>query len=961
MTPEELYKHFQTSTEIPDEAYWDAEKTMEIVYSLLPLYKEKITDYCTILQGKTVLALGFSYNEKHYLKRHITKYGGTFRFTKNDKENFFIVSPRTWLYNMVYALRKAREEGAIIIDYDYLVQNFDEVFNDSEEERIKAKEREEEAAKPRRDSTFRRLSNESLSVFAKTSSKELCLETDVFHVIGRIDCYIFENNKTRYFTSKQDIYNFIAERGGQYTKKESNNITCLIYGQNPSEEVMMSHRGKDKLISAESFVEWLRVHRFNVCSDEDLACIPNTPIEDISLETDVFHVVGKIHHNFWYDNDRRLKDYNSQESVYSFIAEKGGEFIKTDSPKVTCVVYGKEPVKDAMMGYLDTVKLINADSFIEWLYDQSAINKKCRAFGEKYLCSVDPTLRPYQQEKKEWIFTKWNSYFNVMLQLPTGAGKTVLFTSIIHDLNKVKETKILILAHRKELIDQISEHLTKYKIEHGIITSGRVRRLEYDVQVASIQTITHKDNEDILEKIAPKFIIIDEAHHSLAKTYTTFWKRCQDTWKLGVTATPYRLNKRSFKGYFDQLITSYNIEKFIELGFLSDYTLYIDNPNSDLSKAIDSIKERSSTGDYKTSDLLNVLNVDRHIQKLVLCYMQYANEKKGIVYAVSKEHAYNICQAYQKIGIPAEYVDSETNKTTRQDIIERFKKGKTKIMVNVNIFSEGFDCPDIDFIQLARPTWSLALYLQQVGRGMRVSANKAQTIILDNAGLFLRFGYPSSKRMWNGYFEGERALWDSDWDEERKFKRLRRLSTLSDDLMIRIPSRINLNKDNSENEQYQNIEIVSEMPAEKSGIKLLSEDREKKSDQSYQEKSEVPSNQIALVKSPSINKYEDIQQLYVKLYAEDCKKNEERIKRQKEAYKAKIEQNRLERENAKKYELELFEKKETEDEKDERKNNLKILGWIIFFVVLMVILIKTGMLIIFGLIGLAAGVASFKK
>lgn len=375
-----------------------------------------------------------------------------------------------------------------------------------------------------------------------------------------------------------------------------------------------------------------------------------------------------------------------------------------------------------------------------------------------------------------------------MLQLPTGTGKTILFTSIIKDLIRDNKTKILILAHRKELIDQISEHLTKYKIGHGLITSGRVRRLEYNVQVASIQTITHKDNQDVIDVIAPQFIIIDEAHHSLAKTYTTFWKKCKNTWKLGVTATPYRLNKKSFKGYFDQLVMSYDIEKFIELGYLSSYTLYVDNPNSDLSKAIDAIKERSSTGDYRIKDLLDVLNVEKHIQKLVLCYLQYANGKKGIVYAVSKEHAYNICQAYQKIGVTAEYIDSETNKTTRQNIIERFKKGEISVMVNVNIFSEGFDCPDIDFIQLARPTWSLALFLQQVGRGMRISCNKEKTIILDNAALWTRFSYPSSHREWGEYFEGNKYMWEADWNEMEKINRIRNLSFTGKDLMIKIPS-----------------------------------------------------------------------------------------------------------------------------------------------------------------------------
>lgn len=341
-----------------------------------------------------------------------------------------------------------------------------------------------------------------------------------------------------------------------------------------------------------------------------------------------------------------------------------------------------------------------------------------------------------------------------MLQMPTGAGKTILFSSVINDIIKVPDSKILIIAHRKELLDQISSHLSKYNIEHGIISSTRKRSLEKNVQVASIQTLTHKNNEEITKSFVPDFIVIDEAHHTLANTYDQLWKLYPRSWKLGVTATPCRINGAPFTNHFSELISSLSVKELIEKGFLSDYTFYTENPDSDLSKAILSIKKKSSTGDYRIDDLLQNLNVERHVKKLVLSYSTYANGLKGIVYCISIEHAHNICEAYKNIGVVAEYIDSKTPKTEREQIVQDFKDGKIQVLVNVDIFSEGFDCPDVEFIQMARPTWSLSKYMQQVGRGLRTSLGKDKTIILDNAGMYARFGLPSDTRLWNATFAG---------------------------------------------------------------------------------------------------------------------------------------------------------------------------------------------------------------
>ena len=482
------------------------------------------------------------------------------------------------------------------------------------------------------------------------------------------------------------------------------------------------------------------------CDEAYLSSLNWVKSSSISLYDDVFLICGKLY------------DYDicpiSHEQVYEKIKAKFGQVIKKNKQAVTCVVMGTKVMTSTLSGLDENVKYIDYHEFIPWLDRVRPAYPDLKEFGKKYFSCQDARLRPYQQDVKDKIFTLWKSEKNVMLQMPTGAGKTILFSSVINDIIKVPDSKILIIAHRKELLEQISSHLSKYNIEHGIISSNRKRCLEKRVQVASIQTLTHKNNEEITKSFVPNFIVIDEAHHTLAKTYDQLWKLYPLSWKLGVTATPCRINGAPFTNHFSDLISSLSVKELIEKGFLSDYTFYTENPDSDLSKAILSIKKKSSTGDYRINDLLQNLNVERHVKKLVLSYSTYANGLKGIVYCISIEHAHNICEAYKNIGVVAEYIDSKTPKTEREQIVQDFKDGKIQVLVNVDIFSEGFDCPDVEFIQMARPTWSLSKYMQQVGRGLRTSPGKDKTIILDNAGMYARFGLPSDTRLWNATFAG---------------------------------------------------------------------------------------------------------------------------------------------------------------------------------------------------------------
>ena len=368
----------------------------------------------------------------------------------------------------------------------------------------------------------------------------------------------------------------------------------------------------------------------------------------------------------------------------------------------------------------------------------------------------DSTLRLYQQKAKRDIFESWDKVDNVMFQMPTGTGKTRLFTSLINDINefskKNKESvKILIIAHRTELIKQIVERLKEYAVPCSMIAGREERNYKLPVQVASIQTLTHPNNLEAAKKLKAQFVIIDEAHHALALTYKKLWDLYPGSKKLGVTATPWRMNHQSFLDLFDFLITSMPVKDFIRQGYLSQYKYYSLKENSYIQKTIDEIKK------YSEKSMEEKMDIGSIRAQLLKSYLSFAKGKKGIIYAINIKHANHIGQEYEAAGFKTVSIDSQTPASQRDKYVDDFKKGEIDIIVNVDIFSEGFDCPDVEFIQLARPTWSLAKYLQQVGRGLRPCIGKQKTVILDNSRMFVKYGLPSEKRFWSWHFNGAPA------------------------------------------------------------------------------------------------------------------------------------------------------------------------------------------------------------
>ena len=462
-------------------------------------------------------------------------------------------------------------------------------------------------------------------------------------------------------------------------------------------------------------------------------------------------------------------------------------------------------------------------------------------------------LRDYQVDICSRVREAFEKHRSVMMQMPTGTGKTVVLAEMVKRLRMKDEgLRILIVAHRIELIEQTGEHLERYDIDYGVIAGGMKVKEIKPVMIASIQTLSSKLNA-LTACLSPSFVIIDEAHHAVAKTYRLLWDAWPEARFLGLTATPYRLSGEGFTDLFDVLVDSWTVKRFIAEGWLSAYDYYSIRPESDEQRLIDNLKKRGADGDFQMKEMHETLDVAPCIERLFEAFERFAYDKKGIVYAIDIAHAEHIAEYFREQGVAAYAISSKTPLPERKLLIEGFRKGASveekssdlfenhspssstfenhtssssifenspvpsypeeglhlsllnplppqegkdlkpgrlglyeqtssrpygvarelptqqscdclcaegadghsiQILVSVDLFSEGFDCPDVEFIQLARPTLSLAKYLQMVGRGLRVHEGKECCTIIDNVGLYRRFGLPSGERAWGMFFEG---------------------------------------------------------------------------------------------------------------------------------------------------------------------------------------------------------------
>lgn len=351
-------------------------------------------------------------------------------------------------------------------------------------------------------------------------------------------------------------------------------------------------------------------------------------------------------------------------------------------------------------------------------------------------------LRDYQISGVDDILNAWTDCKSVLFQMPTGTGKTTLFCEIARKFTTelYPDKKVLIITHRKELVEQAFNRLiTDFHLLAGIISSNYIGIQSSPIQVASIQTLIRREEH---QKDVFSLVIIDESHHALASTYRQLWDFYPSSKFLGVTATPIRTNGEGFEDLFDKLIITASIKWFIKKRYLSDIRYFASH-----APDVSNIKIRA--GDYDETELSEIMQDNAVMADLVQSYIEFALDKKMIVFAVNRAHCTKIVEKFNSSGFPAKAIDTYTSTDNRRTIVDDFRNNQFKILCNVNIFTEGFDCPDVDAVQLARPTKSLTLFIQQVGRCMRPHQNKKYGIVLDNAGLWKEHGLPKMDRNWS--------------------------------------------------------------------------------------------------------------------------------------------------------------------------------------------------------------------
>jgi superfamily II DNA or RNA helicase len=345
-------------------------------------------------------------------------------------------------------------------------------------------------------------------------------------------------------------------------------------------------------------------------------------------------------------------------------------------------------------------------------------------------------LRHYQESLIQAIFARWQAGDRrVMAQLATGGGKTVLFAHIARTFLEQGEG-VLVVAHRKELILQAKEKLEAISgLECGIIKAGYKPEPHKDIQVASIQSLGRR-------KKYPEvgLLIVDECHHASAKSYSDLINRYTKAYVLGVTATPYRSDGQGFKWLFDSLVTGVSTRELIALGHLAKFRLFASRPIS--TKGIS-----KSGGDFNQSQLED--RAMAVVGDVLPTWEKYAKGKQTIIFAVSVTHSKEIVKLFCDAGYKAEHIDGTTPDSDREAIIERFASKETTILSNVGVFTEGFDVPGIECVQCVRPTMSLSLWLQMVGRGLRPTEDKEYCTIVDHSDNWKAHGLPDEEREWS--------------------------------------------------------------------------------------------------------------------------------------------------------------------------------------------------------------------
>lgn len=347
-------------------------------------------------------------------------------------------------------------------------------------------------------------------------------------------------------------------------------------------------------------------------------------------------------------------------------------------------------------------------------------------------------LRPYQDRLANDIRSAFSSGAHRPLAVsPTGSGKTVLFSYITSQVLR-RGSRVMIVAHRREILDQISATLKRVSVPHGFIQAGKPMSKQA-AMVASIQTLGRR-----LDQVAPPdLVIIDEAHHAVSKTYIEVFARWPEAKFIGVTATPERLDGKGLGSMFDRMVMGPSVQWLIDNGFLARPVYYAPRETPDLSHV------HKVAGDFDRAETEEIIDTPRITGDAVTHYRRFCGGQRAVAFCISVAHAQHVADQFCAAGVPAASIDGSLDPEVRAQRVADLTAGKILVLTSCELISEGFDLPAVNAAILLRPTHSLSMHLQQLGRALRPFPGKTHATILDHVGNCLRHGLAEQERAWD--------------------------------------------------------------------------------------------------------------------------------------------------------------------------------------------------------------------
>jgi len=345
-------------------------------------------------------------------------------------------------------------------------------------------------------------------------------------------------------------------------------------------------------------------------------------------------------------------------------------------------------------------------------------------------------LRPYQQQLiDDTRFQLQLGRKKVLIVLPTGGGKTVCFSHIAESASK-KGNRVCVLVHRAELLDQASRSMP---VRHGLIAAGRSMDLSHSVQIASVQTLARRLHQ--LPKDFFQLLIVDEAHHTTAGTWAKVVEHFDSARLIGVTATPIRLDGRGLGEHYESMVVGPSAQWLTENGFLSQAKV-LAPPGIQTS----GLKKRM--GDFDMKQAEGLLQEGQAMGDCLTHYRQHLNGQTAIAFCCSVAHSQAVAGLFQANGVAAASIDGKMDVNRRRSLLASLGRGEIKVVTSCALIGEGVDVPSVGGCILLRPTSSVGLHLQMIGRCLRVSPGKDRAVILDHVGNTLRLGHHLEHREW---------------------------------------------------------------------------------------------------------------------------------------------------------------------------------------------------------------------